>query len=90
MYSDANDTLAGQEEKIAKIAHEYGITADQVRDSARSLERCNAELAAIAEETENIARASLTAMASDKILNNEFGDEVIDAFAQSVGGNWEQ
>jgi hypothetical protein len=48
------------------------------------------EIAAIADQTENIARASLTAQASDELLNHELGDEVIDAFAQSVGGKGEE
>jgi hypothetical protein len=39
------------------------------------------EITAIADQTENIARASLTAQASDKVLNSKFGDEIIDAFA---------
>jgi hypothetical protein len=57
------------------------MTEEEVSQGAVDLMAAKEEIAAIAEETENIARASLTAQASDKILNSEFGDEVIDAFA---------
>jgi hypothetical protein len=66
------------------------MTTDNIREAGEALAKNKDEIQAIAEETENIARASLTAQASDKILNSEFGDEVIDAFAQSVGGDWEK
>jgi hypothetical protein len=72
------------------LAKQFGLTEDAIKKAGKALEEDKDKLVAIADQTENIARASLTAQASENLLNSDLGDEVIDSFAQSVGGKGEE
>ena len=90
IYLTQNSSLEEQAGKVEELAEKYNTTTDAIREAGNALANSKDEIAAIADQTENIARASLTAQASDELLNHELGDEVIDAFAQSVGGKGEE
>lgn len=81
LYLIQGDSLTENAELADELAKKYGITTDQLWNSAAALEANEAEMKAIAQETENIARANLTAIASDKVTESKYGEQVIDAFA---------
>ena len=69
-YKDSNGYLLKTEAEIKKIVD--------------SLYQSKEEIKIIADQAENIARANLAAMASEDLINSKFGDEAIDAFANSL------
>ena len=90
IYLTQNSSLEEQSDKVEQLADKYGITTDEIKESANALMACKDEMSVIAEQSESIARANLTAQASESITSSALGDEVIDSFAQSIGGKAEQ
>ena len=83
LYLIQGDSMAENTKKADELAKKYGITTSQIWNAAAALEANKAEIEAIALETENIARANLTAMASDSLLQSGFSNQVIDTFASA-------
>lgn len=73
--------------ELNKINNEYNITADQLKEINEEFSKNADELKVIREESEAIARANLTATASNRILDSDYGSAVIDAFSNSVNGS---
>jgi hypothetical protein len=67
----------------------YGVTNIKLERAAEALEKNRDEIVKIENERIALARASLTASAPDEVLNSTYGQEVIDAFATTVGGDVE-
>jgi uncharacterized coiled-coil DUF342 family protein len=89
IYLTQDSSLEEQAGKVEELAKKYNTTTEAIQEAADALAENKDEIIAIAEETENINRANLTAQASEDLLNNEFGNEAIDAFANSVGNGVE-
>ena len=87
LYLVQDSSLTEQTGKAEELAKKYQVTTDQIWSTALALEKSKNEIEGIALETENIARANLTAQASQKVQESDFGKEVIDTFASSQTGD---
>ena len=81
LYLVQGSSLEENIRKVHKLADKYHVTTDAIWDAANALNESKGTIQAIAQETENIARANLTAIASDKVMESKYGEQVIDAFA---------
>jgi cupin superfamily acireductone dioxygenase involved in methionine salvage len=83
LYLIQDSSLTENADKVDELAKKYGVTTDQIWNAANALEANKQEIEQIALETENIARANLTATASEAVTQSEYGEQVIDAFASA-------
>ena len=77
--------IEDREKAIREISDKWNMTEEEAKIAAAECERVNTELRAAAEEAESIAQATLTTLASENVTNSEFGEQTIDAFANSMG-----
>jgi cAMP phosphodiesterase len=67
LYLVQDSSLTEQTGKAEELAKKYNVTTDKIWSAALALEQSKDEIEDIALETENIARANLTAMASGEV-----------------------
>ena len=89
IYINQNSSLKENTKEAERLMQTYGITNIQLERAAEALEKNRDEIVKIENERIALARASLTASAPDEVLNSTYGQEVIDAFATTVGGDVE-
>lgn len=87
IYLVAGSSLDEMQGKADELAAKYGITTNQVWEAAKALSASSDELNNISDQSEAIARANLTAMASQDLLDSKFGDQAVDAFANSLNND---
>lgn len=88
---EAYNNLAAEDSEerikaIEEISKKWGMTEEEVRLAAAECQKANDELRAASEEAESIAQATLTTMASEEVTESEYGQQAIDAFANSMSG----
>ena len=76
-----------QSEAITKQLDQLKLQELNAKKTIKNTEKLRIELEKISEEAENISKASLTTMASQEFLDDDFGKSIIAAFANSLNSD---
>ena len=89
IYTSGLDA-SGIQKELERVSNQWNVPIENLQKAGEELEKVADDLNAIEEESEAIAKASLTATASNTVLGSEYGNAVIDTFANSARGESEQ
>ena len=87
-YLTQGKDLRDNNELASSLAKKYNTTTDALFQAQDALEENRKEIESIGQEIENVARAQLTALASEKVLNSKYGEQAIDTFSNSQNSQY--
>ena len=83
IYAGAEEGAEGFDEKLQKLADDYDMPIDKLKEAGVEITKREEEMRAIAKQAEAVAKANLTAMTSQSLQDSGFADEVTDIFASA-------